>query len=218
MLAPDQEIRVITDLGSAAIEIFAFLTATFIAVRIILQEIEQKTLYLTLSRLVSRDSFLIGKYMGLLGLAAVYIILMSLALGVLLAFKGWNPTGFILALSSSVFLKLMIVSSAGVLISLVSTSSVSSFIIISFLWATGHFSSEIRHLAATLSADGLSIAGLILAGVSYIIPDLAALNCKDTFFTGGFTPNDFLKMASYALLYSSALLLFASALFRKKDL
>lgn len=218
MLAPEQEIRVISNLGSSAIEAFAFLASAFIAVKIILLEIETKTLYLLLARPVKRSSYLFGRYLGLLGVAALYIFLMSLALGGLISLKGGSPLLFMTSLSLSVFLKVMIISSAGVLISLISTSQASSFVIITFLWATGHFSSEIRHLAGTLAAGGSAAGGIMVNIVSYIIPNLSALNYKDTFFASGFSPGDFISVILYSILYSGALIFFASAIFENKDL
>ena len=213
MLAPAEEIRVILDLGLSAIEAFAFLSSAFISVKLVLQEIENKTLYLILSRPVSRTSYLAGRYAGILLLSAVQVSLMTAALGGLLIFKGWSPDMLICAIALSVIMKVAIISAAGILISLISTSQASSLIIISFLWALGHFSSELRHLAARLAETG-SAAAILVSGVSYIIPDFNALNYKDIVSTAGTLPQAGLYTAEYSL----ALLFFAAVIFEKKEL
>lgn len=65
-LAIDQELRVILDFGLATIELFGLATAVFASVTLILSEIESRTLYLILTRPVSRTIYLAGRFSGLL--------------------------------------------------------------------------------------------------------------------------------------------------------
>jgi ABC-type transport system involved in multi-copper enzyme maturation permease subunit len=83
---------VIVNLGLTAISVFGILMAIFIGVGLVHKEIEKRTLYSLLAKPVQRWQFLVGKFGGLVltltvntalmmvGLAAIYFILLELAL------------------------------------------------------------------------------------------------------------------------------------------
>lgn len=218
MLSPDQEIRVILDLGVAGIEMFTFLSAAFIAVRLILTEMEEKTIYLLLSRPLTRTTYLLGRFFGILSITAVYIIIMTLSLTLMLLAKGWTFNFFIIGIGISILLKVLIVISFSIFLSLISTSSTSSFISIFFLWGLGHFAEELKYLNHLLKEAGIRIT-LLIRGIYYIIPNFSRLNYKDTFHIqqDAVLPY-FLWAGGYAILYSSVILILAILIFKKKEL
>jgi len=217
MLSPSQEVRVILDLGVSAIELFAFLSATFIAVRIILQEMEDKTVYLILSRPVPRPAYILGRFFGILSVSATYIIIMTSALAAMLLAKGWEWNMFIIGISISIFLKVLIVVSFSILLSLVSTSSASSFVSIFFLWGLGHFSEELKYLNQMLKESGIKIT-IFLKSIYYLVPNFSKLNYKDFFHVRDFFSHDFFWTGGYAVLYSSVILILAILIFNNKEL
>ncbi len=217
MLAPGQAIRVILDIGTSAIEIFTFLSCAFISVRIILQEMEDRTVYLILSRPVSRSTYIIGRFLGILSVVAIYIITMTLFLILILLIKGWHFDLYILRIAISIFLKMIIVTSFSILISLISTSSVSSFISIFFLWTLGHFSEELKHINYLLLKDDIKLAPF-LKFIYYLVPNFNKLNYKDVFHIQTVFNIDFFWTVLYACCYSSVLVILAIMLYKKKEL
>ncbi|MFC2060892.1 ABC transporter permease [Elusimicrobiota bacterium] len=217
MLSPAQEIRVILDLGTVAIEMFAFLSCTFIAVRMILQEMEHKTVYLILSRPVSRSHYLLGRFFGILSVIFTYVFIMTFALICMLLLKGWQWDPFILGVALSVLLKITIVASFSILLSLISTSSASSFISIFFLWTLGHFSEELKYINHLLKEAGVSITALIKL-FYYIIPNFSKLNYKDTFHISDIFSLQLFWIAGYAIIYSVIVLTLSIIIFNKKEL
>ena len=77
LLAVDQELRVLLDFGLAFIEIMGLAGAVYGAASGILHEIETKTIYLILSRPVSRGQYLLGRFTGLMLSALAAISLMA---------------------------------------------------------------------------------------------------------------------------------------------
>ncbi len=217
MLAPEQEIRVILDLGVAAIEIFAFLSAAFISSRLISKEVEQKTLYLVLTRPVTRTRYLAGRYTGILSVIGSYIILMTVFLTGILLLKGWSFDLFIAGIALSVFLKVLMVSALAILLSLATTSTASSFVAISFLWGLGHFSREVRFLILRMREAG-SPAAFLLEAAYYAVPNFSRLNYKDFFHAEEVFSAGYFWNAGYALFYALAVFLLAAAVFERKEL
>ena len=79
-----EQARVIKDLGLSAMSVFGLLIAIFIGIRLMVQEMEQKTIYIIASKPIHRWQILIGKYLGLAITLLVNVILMSLALMVVI--------------------------------------------------------------------------------------------------------------------------------------
>jgi ABC-type transport system involved in multi-copper enzyme maturation permease subunit len=149
-LGGEQQQRVLLDMGLGAIEFFALVTVIFAAVTLVLEEMESKTIYLVLTRPVSRITYLTGRYLGLL--CAVYcgIALMAVIHSAVLLLKGWPFSGrYLLALTLSAE-KITIIGSLALFFSLFSTSAVSSLSFTLFFWILGHFSEEIRFLGSKL--------------------------------------------------------------------
>lgn len=176
-LAVDQEVRVLLDFGLALIEIVGVGGALYAATTSVLREIETKTVYLILTRPVSRGQFLVGRFLGLLLSAYVSMAAMAaLHVGVLLA-KGWvfEPV-YALALGGT-FLKVAIVSALGVYLALASSSTPTALGLAAILWALGHFLPEIRALIQSTGASRpVAVAMSVLA---WIVPDLQLLNVRD---------------------------------------
>lgn len=217
MLSSTQELRVIFDMGIAAIEIFAFLSCAFISVRIILQEMETKTVYLILSRPVTRTNYILGRFFGILGVITAYIIIMAVSLLLMLFAKGWTFNIYFIGIVFSIFLKIIIVASFSILLSLISTSPASSFVSIFFLWTLGHYAEELKYLNFLLKQDQIKVTWIIKI-IYYIIPNFSKLNFKDVFHIQEAFSMNFLWLTGYALLYSAVLLTLGILVFNKKEL
>ncbi|MFW6172810.1 MAG: ABC transporter permease [Elusimicrobiota bacterium] len=217
MLSPAQEIRVIMDLGTAAIEMFAFLSCAFISVRIVLQEMNDKTVYLILSRPVTRANYLLGRFSGILSIMFTYILIMIASLTIMLLSKGWLWDTLIIGIGLSIFLKIIIVASFSILLSLVSTSPASSFVSIFFLWALGHFTTELKYLSSQLKHNGFNFS-FLLQLFYYILPNFSKMNYKDFFHIKDVFSVDMLCAGLYAVGYTIAVLLLCTIIFNRKEL
>ncbi|MBI5201213.1 MAG: hypothetical protein HY925_06475, partial [Elusimicrobia bacterium] len=86
MLAVEQEIRALLDFGLGFIELMALASAIFGAATGILRDMETKSIYLILTRPVSRLEYLLGRYFGtVLSLAAAVGLMASAHVLLLLA-------------------------------------------------------------------------------------------------------------------------------------
>src|SRR4030042_4008592 len=78
-----QQVKVLKDFGLSAMSIFGLLIAIFIGIRLMVQETEQRTLYLIASKPVHRWEIILGKYIGLGMTLAINVAIMA---GTLLLF------------------------------------------------------------------------------------------------------------------------------------
>src|SRR6185295_1686907 len=76
-LGGEQRNRMILDFGLVSIESFSLLVAVFAAVTLVIEEMETRTLYLILSRPVARYQFVLGRFLGLMGLLTITYLIMA---------------------------------------------------------------------------------------------------------------------------------------------
>jgi ABC-type transport system involved in multi-copper enzyme maturation permease subunit len=65
-LSAGQDVKIIKDLGLAAISIFGLLIAIFIGIGLVWKEVDRRSIYGVLSKPIRRSEFVLGKYLGLL--------------------------------------------------------------------------------------------------------------------------------------------------------
>lgn len=216
VLAVDQEQRVILDFGLSFIELLALAGALYGAASVILREMETKTIYLVLTRPVSRGRYLLGRYLGLLLSAGAAIGVMSAVHLAALFIKGWSFEPSYLTALAGVFLKVAVTAALGVFLALFSSSVLTALIISGILWALGHFMTEIRYLIEHGAPRYLTPVLMLLA---YIPPDLNLFNTRDrlsaTSLSAPEAPVWFWLI--YAAAYSGTWLLAARHLLRRKE-
>ena len=64
-LTAGQDIKVIKDLGLAAMSLFGLFIAVFIGIGLVSKEVEKRSIYSLLAKPIRRQEFIIGKYLGL---------------------------------------------------------------------------------------------------------------------------------------------------------
>jgi Cu-processing system permease protein len=76
-LSLHDKLRVVSDVGMASISLFAVVIAVFLGSSLLYKEIERKTLYVILPKPIARTEFLLGKYLGIVLTAVVFVALMG---------------------------------------------------------------------------------------------------------------------------------------------
>lgn len=76
-LSLHQQRRVVLDVGLASISFFSVVIAVFLGSSLLYKEIERKTLYVILPKPIRRHELLLGKYVGIVVTAAVFIGIMG---------------------------------------------------------------------------------------------------------------------------------------------
>src|SRR6059058_3736145 len=64
-LTAGQDVKIIKDLGLAAMSVFGLFIAVFIGIGLVSKEVERRSIYSLLAKPISRQQFIVGKYLGL---------------------------------------------------------------------------------------------------------------------------------------------------------
>jgi hypothetical protein len=85
-----EQIKFVKDFGCGAIGLFGFFIVLLSTAQLIPQELHNRTIYTILSKPVRRSEFLLGKFLGVVLLLALFVALMSLAFAATLYWQEWQ--------------------------------------------------------------------------------------------------------------------------------
>jgi ABC-type transport system involved in multi-copper enzyme maturation permease subunit len=215
-LSPDTEARVITDIGLACIELFSFMAGIFAAVNLVLQEIENRTIYLLMTRPLHRWEYILGRYLGVLVILFINILLMLSVLVLLLKFaSNWQWDAMLFWSVITIFFKLIIIVSVALTASLVFTSTVTAIAFSFMVWIIGHFSNELRILSDKVTAP---VTKVFLSALYYLVPNFQYLNLKDKLYIPEVMPMHIIALVLlYSLVYTAIVLFIGNLLFSRKE-
>lgn len=212
-LSLGQTEKIIVDFGLASLEIFGLISVIFVWSQILFREVEWKTIYLILSKPISRYEFILGKFLWFASILFFVVFFQSL---ILFALVIYSKTAFSLVLVYSVifiYLKLLVLFSIILFLSSF-MSSILSIILTVLIYIISHSITALIDMA-------ISKKNIILAYISrflYIVfPNFEALNIKNMMWL----PEKiwFAYVAgnwAYAILYLCLILFFTIAIFNRK--
>jgi ABC-type transport system involved in multi-copper enzyme maturation permease subunit len=206
--------RLSLSLGLSGIQICFIGLTIFLGCSIYSREIERKTIYTLLSRPISREQYLIGKYLGLAGLLLLMLISFMMCFTFVKIFVGVP----ILATSYTpfwgIFLESLVLLSVAFFFSTISkiflavTASISFFVI-------GHWISNLKYLMSKSSNELFLGFGEVIVR---LFPDLGALNWRDYAIAKAPVPlYEVAGISLLAVLWLLFYLLAAIKIFRRKD-
>jgi ABC-type transport system involved in multi-copper enzyme maturation permease subunit len=216
-LSAGEEAKVIIDLGLSAILLFGAFISIFVGVGLVYKEIERRTVYAIFSKPVGRGEFLVGKYLGLCLTLAVNVLVMGagVSLALLYVRRGYDPLVVrIWPAVLLIYVELMILTAVSLLFSSFSSPALSALLTF-FVFIIGHFSRDLKTLAASMGTGG---ASLLFGAIYYLLPNFANYSYI-TEAGHGVTPDAGAVAVAllYALCYIAALLAAATLIFNRRN-
>ena len=206
--------KVLKDTGLAAINFFCVLIAIFTGINLIYKEIEKKTVFNILSKPVSRDEFIIGKF---LGLALTMLTALGAMAVIFFAFVAFNGGGFdtkIALYFFMLFLELLIIVALSLFFSSFTTPilsfifTVSIYLIGQIIWTYNEFKDLVT----------VPLWRTLTQVLYYLLPNLHKFNIKNEVVLGAaINPWSILYAVLYALAYVLALLAITILVFRRRE-
>lgn len=216
-LSGGQERKIIVDLGLSAMLLFGVFIAIFVGVGLVFKEIEKRTIYAIFSKPVGRSEFLIGKYLGLCVTLLINVVIMGLGVSLALIYvsKGWDPLALkIWPAIMLIYVELMIITAIALLFSSFSSPALSALLTF-FVFIIGHFSSDLKSLAASM---GSTASRFLFSSLYYVLPNLANYSYI-TPAAHGQMPSiqHALAILAYALIYIVVVLSITTLIFRRRN-
>jgi ABC-type transport system involved in multi-copper enzyme maturation permease subunit len=208
------EEKIIKDFGLASIDVFGVLTSVFIGIGLVSREIERRTVYTILAKPIHRFEFILGKYAGLALTLFVNTTVMTLWFFLVLLIKGMFDARLAVAVLLLLF-QFLLITALAVMFSCLSTPILSSVMTLA-LYVIGHLLWSLDLLSARLSTE---TGRMLCRVVYYLLPNLGNFDIKGEVVHGmAVAPGRLLWAAIYLMLYGSAVLWTACAVFDRKEL
>ena len=226
-LTAGQDVKIIKDLGLAAIAIFGLFIATFIGIGLVSKEVERRSIYSLLSKPIRRQELILGKYLGLVLTLAVNVAAMTVAYYSVLGYMAWKAGGnflpaweapavdpMLLKAIAMIFLQLMIVTAIALLFSTFSSPALATALTLA-LYVVGHFNADLKNFDAVVTSRP---AAFLAKTLYYTLPNLSPFDVKAQVVHAVPVPAGYLLFnTAYALVYISALLTAATVIFMRRD-
>ena len=226
-LTAGQDVKIIKDLGLAAISIFGLLIAVFIGIGLVWKEMERRSIYSLLAKPIRRHEFILGKYAGLSLTLCVNVAVMTLAFYAVLAYldtqfpdtvrAAWpapaTDAGMLPAIGLIV-VELLLVTAIALFFSTFSGPFLSAALTLG-LWTIGHFNADLRNFEAVVESPAAAYAA---RGLYYVLPNFAAFDIKTQAVHALPVPAGYVATtAAYGVVYIALLLAGAITIFSKRD-
>jgi ABC-type transport system involved in multi-copper enzyme maturation permease subunit len=208
------ELKIIADISLGSISVFGALIAVFVGTNLVYKEVDKRTIYTILSRPISRYEFVIGKYLGLVGLLGVTTSLMALLSGLYIVAMG-GAVDLMLAVSVFlIYIKLLLVTAVSILLSSLASPILGAIIVLAgyvFGHATGILIDLPPQFDDTLTKE-------IMQVVYYVTPNLSNFDIWQEYANGIPLSNGYIVWTIiYGLLYTSLIVYLATLAFERKD-
>ncbi len=207
--------RIILDMGLAATQIVGMLISILIGVGLVAGEIDRRTIYPTLARPLSRGTFLLGRYAGLLLVLALNVLVMMGVLGLVLHMAGYGISQTALQAMLLIFIELAVLSAAAIFFGSFTTPMLAAAFSLS-LFLIGHLLGDLQAFGKRSHSEAAKLA---TSAAYRILPDLGLLDLKAQAASNlPVASHAVWTGALYGLSYAAVLLTLAVIVFRKRDL
>ncbi len=219
-LTAGQDVKIIKDLGLAAIGTFGLLIAVFIGIGLVWKEVERRSIYGLLSKPIRRYEFILGKYAGLALTLLVNVMIMTLALYAVLAYLSTQfPAAHaidpaMLPAIALIVLELLLVTAIALFFSTFSGPFLSAAFTFG-LWVIGHFNEDLRNFESVVES---TLAASLARALYYVLPNFAAFDVKTQVVQGLPVPWSYVMATTlYGVIYIALLLTAAVTVFSRRD-
>lgn len=226
-LTAGQDVKIIKDLGLAAISIFGLFIAVFIGIGLVSKEVERRSIYSLLAKPIHRWQMIAGKYAGLALTLVVNVAAMAAALYAVLAYMGWGipldvqqawdaPAldAALLKAVALILVELMVLTAIALFFSTFSTPMLAAALTFA-LFIVGHFSADLRNFEQVVDSPA---AAKLARGLYWVLPNLAQFDVKAQVVHAQPVPPGYMLLAgAYAGLYIAVLLVAAMVVFSRRD-
>lgn len=206
--------RIVNDLGLAAINLVAVIIAIFLGVGLVSREIERRTIYTILARPITRIQFVLGRYIGLVGIVTVNVVIMLAMFLATIWLSGFPIHAALFQAVQLVLVESLVVMAIALLFSTFSSATLSASMTIG-LYIVGHLTSDLKVIAEKSASQ---VAKAVMTGLYYMCPNLEVLNIKGQAASGmSLAIKTQVLATGYGVLYAGLLLLAACLIFQRRE-
>ncbi|MBN1222473.1 MAG: ABC transporter permease subunit [Candidatus Aminicenantes bacterium] len=214
LLTVGDRVKIVTDVGLAALSIIGALMAILVGTGLVYKEIDKKTIFTLLAKPIHRYQFILGKFFGMIVTLGVMLFVMTLIFLAVLFLHTFQIDWRVFLIVFLIFIELSLITAVAILFSSFSTPILSSIFTLAF-YLIGHFSWGFETLISKIQSGFLKSA---VRGLYTLLPDLENFNYKTEIVHHLPLPSSALLLSIlYGIAYTAFILALAMVIFRKRD-
>lgn len=207
--------RVALDFGLGMLSISSLGISLFLGVTLLQKEVESRTIYMVISRPITRFSFILGKIVGLLGIQLINVLLLSIMTWGAVYILGGKIEPLFYWTIFFIFIESILLLLVVILISLFANTVISSVLALSVL-ALGHSIKDVQSLNVVKRSEVFQV---LLDFYHFVLPAFHKLNLKDFVIYNSSLPTIYLWASlAYSVCYGLFVLILIYLIFEKKNL
>jgi Cu-processing system permease protein len=220
--------KVIVDMTLSTIALSGLLLVLFVGINLMAKDLDRRTIYMVLSRPISRPQYLIGKFLGMVLLIVTTIVIVCLfSVAAILLTKMQYPDYFARFSWALFFLSVALTTLSLILLSALSflfasfaSTSFLTLVLTILSYLIGHGINDVKALIESPQV-GIQVAPLtakLVQGAYYIFPNLSLFDIKTQAAHGLAVPLSTVGWTvAYGLAYTAIAMLLATLIFNKRE-
>ncbi|ALC16920.1 ABC-2 family transporter protein XapB [Desulfuromonas soudanensis] len=221
--------KVMVDMALSTVSLSGLLLVLFVGINLMAKDLDKRTIYMVLSRPISRSQYLFGKFLGMVLLIVATIALVSLfALAAIALTKLRFPDYFLHFSWGLIFLSialttlsLILLSALSFLFASVTSTSFITLVLTIISYLIGHGINDVKALVEAPQAVGIQVAPStvkLVQGAYYLFPNLSLFDIKIQAAHGLSVPLSTIGWTvAYGLGYTAMVMILASLIFSKRE-
>ncbi len=228
-MIPQDPGKVAVDLALSIVSFSGLLLVLFMGINLLAKDLDKKTIYMVLSRPISRPQYIIGKFLGmvLLMLSTMFILsifsFVSLYLTktiYLASFQRFSLSLVLLAIAFTTQM-LLLLSALSFLFASFTSSSFMTLVLTIISYIIGQSLSTVKAIVDSPQSIGIKVSSVTIKVVQtayYLFPNLSLFDIKTQAAHGLSVPLSYVFWtASYGFIYTCIVITIAAIIFRKKE-
>lgn len=222
-------LKVAQDIGLSTVTFTGLLLAFFMGTHLLSKDLDKRSIYVVISKPISRGDYLFGKYLGLVSVVALSMILITLFL-LLIIFYFYKTAhlyevpqihwGKLILASLFSFIEAALILAVSIFFCSFTSSALLALFLTLAVYIIGESTMQVREIVSSSIAQHMApLEKKLAVGAYYLFPDLSLFDLK-VFAVHGLpiSKPDILKALVYGLCYVLLLLVGASLIFRKREM
>jgi ABC-type transport system involved in multi-copper enzyme maturation permease subunit len=228
-MIPQDVGKVTVDLALSIVSFSGLLLVLFVGINLLAKDLDKRTIYMVLSRPISRSEYIYGKFLGMvfLILATMFIVgvfsFLSIFLSKIIYQNNFQRVSWSLVLLAIAFttLMLLLLSAQSFLFASFTSSSFITLVLTISSYIIGQSLSDVKAIVEAPQTVGIKVSSITVTVIQtayYIFPNLSFFDIKTRVAHGLSVPFSFVFWTfSYGLIYTLIVIVLAALIFRKKE-
>jgi Cu-processing system permease protein len=221
--------KVAVDMALSAVSLSGLLLVLFVGINLMAKDLDKRTIYMVLSRPISRSQYIVGKFLGMVLLIITTIAVLSIfAVASIIMIKHMYPNYFNrfslpLIFQALFFTTLMLVllSAVSFLFASFTSTSFITLVLTVIVYIIGQSLTDVKALVEAPQTVGIKVSAVTVKAVQaayYLFPNLSFFDIKTQAAHGISVPiSSTIWIVLYGLIYTSLCITIAALIFRKKE-